>query len=78
MTIDQAFAIRMKWKQRAHRSPCGHLTLELEWNDQGVSTGHYICILCGQSVAQRLSATPLKVRTPSQTKADKKVRPAPH
>ncbi len=71
MTIDQASAIRMKWRERAHRSPCGHLTLELEWNDQGVSTGHYICILCGKSVAQRL---PVKVRAPSPTKAPKKVR----
>ena len=74
MTMDQASAIRMKWKQRAHRSPCGHLTLEVEWNAQGQSTGHYICILCGKSVAQRLPATPTKVRAPSPAKASKKVR----
>ena len=53
MTKDQAGAIRLRWAQRAHPISCEHLTLELERNDQGHSTGKYVCILCGKFVAQR-------------------------
>jgi hypothetical protein len=35
MTINQAAELRVKWKQRAHLSPCEHLNLELEWDDVG-------------------------------------------
>ncbi len=53
MTKDQAAAIRLRWEQRAYEISCQHLTLELERNDRGDATGKYICILCGESVAQR-------------------------
>ena len=53
MTIVQAAALRMKWKQRTDRSACEHLNLELQWNVLGHSDGEYICILCGEPVAER-------------------------
>jgi hypothetical protein len=53
MTIIQAAAIRIKWKQRTDRSPCEHMNLELQWDILGHSEGDYICILCGESVAER-------------------------
>jgi hypothetical protein len=53
MTIEQAAALRVKWKQRVERSPCEHLNLELEWNDLGHSTGNYVCIICGEPIAQK-------------------------
>lgn len=56
MTMNQAAALRVKWKQRVDRSQCEHLNLELEWDDLGHSKGNYICILCGESVAQRYLA----------------------
>jgi hypothetical protein len=41
MTMNQAAALRVRWKERADRSAdCEHLNLELEWNDFGYSTGH--------------------------------------
>ena len=46
-------ALRVKWKLRRDRTPCGHLSLELEWDEAGHSTGNYICSICGESVAQR-------------------------
>ena len=52
MTMNQAAALRMNWKQHSDESPCKHLTLELEWDDLGRKTGNYVCILCGKSVAQ--------------------------
>jgi hypothetical protein len=56
MTLTQAAALRVKWKQRADRTPCEHLNLELEWNDIGNSKANYIYILFGESVAQRYLA----------------------
>jgi hypothetical protein len=53
MTTIQAAALRVKWKQRLDPSECEHLNLELEWNNLGHSTGNYVCILCGEPVAQR-------------------------
>jgi hypothetical protein len=53
MTMNQAAAIRVNWKRRTDPLPCKHLNLELEWKDLGHSTGNYIWILCGESVAQR-------------------------
>jgi predicted SprT family Zn-dependent metalloprotease len=52
MTMSQAAARQVKWKQRAYRTPCGHLGLELERNEQGYLTENYVCNLCGESVAQ--------------------------
>jgi len=37
MTLNQAAASRVKWKQRTDRTPREHLTLELEGNDVGHS-----------------------------------------
>jgi hypothetical protein len=56
MTIEQAATLRVKWKQkqRAVRTKCTHLNLELEWDDLGHSTGNYICILCGKPVAREI------------------------
>ena len=45
MTMNQAAALRVKWKQQADRSPCGHLSLELEWDGQVDSTGNYVYIV---------------------------------
>jgi hypothetical protein len=56
MTQTQAAALRVQWKQRADRTPCEHLSLELEWNGLGHPTGVYNCIICGESVAQRYLA----------------------
>ena len=53
MTIKQAALIRAKWRGQATLETCRHLTLELELNDEGDSTGKYVCILCGELVAQR-------------------------
>jgi len=36
-----------------HESPCEHLNLELHWDGLGHIEGDYICILCGESVAER-------------------------
>lgn len=52
MTMERAAALRVKWKQRADRSPCEHLNRELEWDHLGHTTGNYVCILCGESAAQ--------------------------
>jgi hypothetical protein len=49
----QAATLRMKWKQRIDRLPCEHLNLELQWDVLGHSEGDYICILCGEPVAER-------------------------
>lgn len=53
MTMNQAVVLRVKWTQRAGRSPCAHLNLELEWNEHGHAMGNYVCVLCGVSVGQR-------------------------
>lgn len=57
MTMNQAATLQMNWKRRTDRTPCEHSNLELEWNERGHSTGHYVCILCGEFVAfTRLAA----------------------
>jgi hypothetical protein len=54
MTMNQAAAIRVRWKGRADlSSDCEHLNLELEWNDLGCSTGDYTCIICGELVLHK-------------------------
>jgi hypothetical protein len=56
MTMIQAAALQMKWKQRTDQS-CEHLTLELEWDILGHSNGNYVCVNCGEHVAeQKLAA----------------------
>jgi len=54
MNMDQAATIRRKWNQGGILQSCDHLILELELNDLGDTTGNYVCILCGESVAHRL------------------------
>lgn len=53
MTIREAGRIRAQWKGQSAVETCRHFTLELEFNDQGDSTDHYVCILCGIPMAQR-------------------------
>ena len=50
MQMNQAAALRVKWKKRVEPRPCAHLTLELEQNDSGYLTGNYLCIACGEWV----------------------------
>jgi hypothetical protein len=53
MTPKQVAFIRARWRGQLVET-CGHLSLELEFNDQGdSSTGNYVCIVCGELVAQR-------------------------
>jgi hypothetical protein len=53
MTKTEAEVLRVKWKQQADPPACPHLIQEEEMNEDGYSTGHYVCNLCGESVAQR-------------------------
>lgn len=53
MTMNQAVALQVKWKQQAYRTGCTHLVLESECTEQGYWTGNYVCNLCGESVAQQ-------------------------
>jgi len=56
MTTMEATRIRTKWRGQSALETCRHLTLKLEFNDQGDSTGNYVCTLCGEPAAQRLLA----------------------
>ena len=54
MTMNQAAALRVRWKERADlTTDCKHLNLELDCNDLGHSRGHYTCIICGEPVTQK-------------------------
>lgn len=53
MTTKEAARRRAQWKGQSAVETCRHFTLELEFNDQGDLTGNYVCILCGETVAQR-------------------------
>jgi hypothetical protein len=53
MTIKEAARIRTKWRGQSALETCRHLTLKVEFNDQGDSTGNYVCTLCGEPMAQR-------------------------
>jgi hypothetical protein len=53
MTFKQVAFIRARWRGQSALETCRHLALELEFNDQGDSTGNYVCIVCGEPVAQR-------------------------
>ena len=52
MRKNQVAAIRRRWAQRAYPIPCEHLILELGRNDSGHASGKYVCVLCGEFVAQ--------------------------
>jgi hypothetical protein len=52
MTPKQIAFIRARWRGQSVET-CRHLSLELEFSDQGDSTGNYVCIVCGELVAQR-------------------------
>ena len=53
MTSIEATRTRAKWRGQSALETCRHLTLKLEFNNQGESTGNYVCIFCGEPVAQR-------------------------
>lgn len=53
MTILQAVALQMKWKQLTDHVPCEHPNLELAWDILGHSDGRYVCTHCGEFVAQQ-------------------------
>ncbi len=53
MTKTEAEVLRGKWKQQVDPPACAHLIQEEEMNEDGYSTGHYVCNLCGESVARR-------------------------
>jgi hypothetical protein len=53
MTITQAAELRVKWQQRVDPLPCEHLNLEMEWSDNGYSTGSYNCIVCGEAIVHK-------------------------
>ena len=53
MTKTEAEVLRVKWKQQVDPPACPHLIQEEEMHEDGYSTGHYVCNLCGESVAQR-------------------------
>ncbi len=52
MTSKQVAYIRARWRGQLVES-CRHLSLELEFNDQGDPTNNYVCIVCGELVSQR-------------------------
>lgn len=52
MTFKQIAYIRARWRGQSQEA-CGHLSLVLEFTDEGHSTGNYVCIVCGERVAQR-------------------------
>jgi hypothetical protein len=53
MTFKQGAFIRARWRGQSALETCRHMTLELEFNDQGDSTSNYVCIVCGEPAAQR-------------------------
>jgi hypothetical protein len=53
MTKTEAEVLRVKWKQQVDPPACAHLIQEEEMNEDGYSTGYYVCNLCGESVARR-------------------------
>jgi hypothetical protein len=65
MTKSQAAGIRLIWEEPADHIPCEHLNLEFEWDDLGHSTGNYVCIRCGVSVAH--GTQPRNISTSSCT-----------
>ena len=50
MTKTEAEGIRVTWKQHVDPPPCAHLIQEGVENEDGYSTGRYVCNLCGESV----------------------------
>ena len=52
MTFKQVAYLRARWRGQSVET-CRHLSLELEFTDQGDSTSNYVCIVCGELVAQR-------------------------
>lgn len=51
MTMGQAVALQVGWKQRACHTRCEHIVLELRGNEQDYLAGHCVCNLCEVSVA---------------------------
>ncbi len=63
MTFKQEAYIRARWRGQSTLEACRHVALELEFNDLGDSTGNYVCIVCGELVAQRSLAEDAALRT---------------
>ena len=53
MTRNEAAVMGQSWEQRAFPIPSEQVNLELERNDRRHATDNYVCILCGEFVAQR-------------------------
>jgi hypothetical protein len=47
MTINEAKERRRIWKMLGNKS-CNHADVELERDDIGMSTGDYVCTMCGK------------------------------
>jgi hypothetical protein len=52
MTTSRVAARRAEWRQRAYRRRCMHVVLEMECNEQGIVTDHYVCNFCGEVVVE--------------------------
>jgi hypothetical protein len=64
MTMNQALALRVRWKGRVDLSPCAHLDLKLagrylRWkgSDLKRSLERYTCNGCGEPVIRTLKAS---------------------
>ena len=54
MTTKEAALIQVKWRGQSALETCRHLTLELEFTNQGDSADRYVCLLCGEVAARRI------------------------
>ena len=64
MTAKQLAYIRARWQGQLVET-CRHLSLELEFNDQGDSTDNYVCIVCEELMAQRSLAMTIETALPT-------------
>lgn len=55
MTKTHAAALQAKWKQLPDPPLCEHLDQEMEHSENGYLTGHYHCLVCGESVVHSSS-----------------------
>ena len=52
MTNAEAADLQLKWIQQGDLQLCGHLKVELEYNDENPETDTYRCTTCGRSVTR--------------------------
>jgi hypothetical protein len=62
MTRNEAAMLRAGWQLLTPTPTCMHVMLEIELNESGFLTGHYICVVCGEAVAK----VPLRPSAPAQ------------